>query len=79
MDSRTYQTKSIEQAAAIMAVSKIDPRISFNESGLATFSFPQLPAVIEVVMQYETGFMVDARTVLNTRNQLFKRVRGGRI
>jgi hypothetical protein len=77
MDSRTYQTKNIEQAAAIKTQVKIDPAISFDETGLATFTFPQTPEVVAVVMAYDTGILVDARTVLNTRNQLFRRIKGG--
>lgn len=52
--------------------------ISFNEAGIATFSFPGLPEVIDVVLGYESGIQAEARKLLNTRNQLFKRVRGGR-
>lgn len=76
--TRTYQTKHIEQAAAITTITKIDPQISFDESRLATFTFPENPEVTAVVMNYESGIQADAKTVLNTRNQLFKRVRGGR-
>lgn len=78
MDTRTYKTKNIEQAATIKTDAKVDPAISFDESGLATFTFPQTPEVVAVVLNYDTGVLVDARTVLNTRNQLFRRVKGVR-
>jgi hypothetical protein len=76
---RPYQTKNIEQAATIQTVTKADPLISFDDSGIATFTFPGTFEVASVVMMYENGIQVDARTLLCFRNQLFKRIRGGRI
>ena len=76
--TRPYQTKNIEQAATIQTATGIEPDLSFDGSGLATFSFPPAPEVSQIVMNYESGISVDARTLLNTRNQLFKRVKGGR-
>jgi hypothetical protein len=76
--SRTYQTKNIEQASTIKTIAKADPDISFDESGLATFTFPETPEVTAVVMRYESGVQADAKTLLNTRNQLFRRVKGVR-
>lgn len=76
---RPYQTKNIEQAATIQTVTLIDPMISFDDSGLATFTFPGTLEVATVIMLYESGIQVDARTVLNKRNQLYKRLRGGRL
>jgi hypothetical protein len=75
--TRTYQTKNIEQAATIQSVTDHHPEISFDEAGIATFTFPLTPAVTEVVMQYENGLQADARKLLTTRNMLFKRIRGG--
>lgn len=75
---RPYQTKNIEQAATIMTVTKANPLISFDYSGIATFTFPGSFEVATVVMLYESGIQVDARTLLSIRNQLFKRIRGGR-
>jgi hypothetical protein len=73
---RHYKTKSIEQASTIKTAKKLDPELSFDETGIATFTFPEKPEVVNVVMNYEFGFLVDARTVLNTRNQLLRRVKG---
>ncbi|WP_041532190.1 hypothetical protein [Pelobacter propionicus] len=76
--ARTYQTRNIEQASAIKTIARIDPEISFDESAIATFTFPETSEVIDVVLRYEAGIMANARTLLNTRNQLFRRVKGGR-
>jgi len=74
---RPYQTKNIEQAATIQTVTKIEPFISFDDSGIATFTFPGTFEVANVVMLYEHSIHVDARSLLSIRNQLFKRIRGG--
>ena len=76
--NRQYHTRNIEQAAAIQTVSKIEPVISWSESRLATFTFPSTEEVINAVLNYESGISVDARTCLDTRNQLFKRAKGVR-
>lgn len=75
--SRTYQTKNIELAATIQTVTGIDPAISFDGSGLAMFTFPGTPEVLELVIQYDAGIQTDARKLLSNRNQLFKRIRWG--
>jgi len=75
--TRPYATKNIEQASTIQAATKIAPAIFFDNTGLGTFSFPASPAVTAVVLAYESGILVDARTLLTTRNQLFKRIKGG--
>lgn len=76
---RPYQTKNIEQAATIQTVTGIDPIISFDGSGMATFTFSGTPEVFETVINYDTGIQADARKLLNNRNQLFKRIRGWRL
>jgi hypothetical protein len=76
--TRPYQTRNIEQASVIIVVTKIDPLISFDDAGIATFTFPSSFEVANVIMMYESGINVDARTILSIRNQLFKRIRGGR-
>ena len=76
--TRPYQTKNIDLASTIKAVTGIDPDICFNGSGIATLEFPMTNAVAHVVMSYESGIHVEARTLLAVRNQLYKRVRGGR-
>ena len=75
---RTYRTKNIEQAATIQAVTGFTPEIIFDETGLACFCFPVNDEVISVVMRYDSGIPVDARSVLTIRNQLYKRIKGGR-
>lgn len=76
--TRLYHTKNVELASTIMTVTGFDPLISFDGSGLAIFGFPFLPEVLEVIFDYDTGIQADARKLLNNRNQLFKRIRGGR-
>lgn len=76
--TRIYQTKNIERAATIMTVTGYDPLVSFDVSGLAIFGFPFLPEVLDVIYLYDTGIQADAQKLLNNRNQLFKRIRGGR-
>lgn len=70
-----YKIKSLELAASIKAVTSLDPSISFDEKGFGYFTFPETAAVIAVVMGYESDLQVNAREVLNTRNELFKRIR----
>lgn len=73
--TRPYQTKNIEQAATIQTVTLLEPAISFDSSGLATFSFPATPEVIELVLRYDSGIQADARKLLNSRNRLYKLIR----
>jgi hypothetical protein len=75
--SRPYKTKNIDIAATIQAVTRITPEISYEHDGLALFTFPSTEGVISAFMGYESSLEVDARTLLTTRNQLFKRIRGG--
>ena len=81
MDARTYSTKSIEIGSTIKAVTGIDPDPCFNDgTGIATFEFPLTQAVADVVMQYESGsLLVDARTLLTVRNQLYRRIKRGTL
>jgi hypothetical protein len=73
--SRQYLTKSIEQAAAIITYTKEEPLLSFGEDGKVTFLFSQTDKVTEVVMSYENS---EARVLLETRNNLFRRMRVGK-
>ena len=77
----TYQTKNLELGITIKTCTVIDPDICFDGQGIAILEFPLTQAVADVVMRYEseTGVMVNARTILNVRNQIYRRVRGGRI
>lgn len=78
MDARTYTTKNLELGATIKAVTGIDADVSIKENGIATLEFPMVQAVADVVMRYESGILVDARTVLTIRNQMYRRIKGGR-
>ena len=73
--SRHYLTKSIEQAAAIITYAKEEPMLSFGEDGKVTFAFNQTDKVTDVVMSYENS---EARVLLDCRNNLFRRMRGGK-
>lgn len=77
MDARTYQTKNLEIGSTIKTITGLDPDISFDGQGMATLQYPMTQAVSDVVMRFESGIQVDARTVLTVRNQIYKRVRGG--
>ena len=77
MDSRTYKTKNLELGSTIKVVAAIDPVFNFDDLGIATLEFPMSQAVADVVMRFESGILVDARTLLTVRNQLYRRVRGG--
>lgn len=77
MDARTYQTKNLELGSTIKTLTKLDPDISFDGQGIATLEFPMTQAVADVVMKYESGILVDARTLLTVRNQMYRRIRGG--
>lgn len=78
MDARTYRTKNIELGSTIKTVAVISPDISFDGQGIATLEFPMTQAVADVVMRYESGILVDARTLLTVRNQMYRRIKGGR-
>ncbi len=73
--SRHYLTKSIEQAAAIITYTKEEPMLSFGEDGKVTFAFNQTDKVTAIVMGYENS---EARILLDCRNNLFRRMRGGK-
>ena len=76
--SPTYQTKNLELGITIYTVTGTSPDICFHDgSGIATLEFPMTQAVADVVMRYESGILVDARTILTVRNQIYRRVRGG--
>lgn len=75
--SRTYQTKNLELGSTIKSVTGIDPDINFDDQGIATLEYTMCQTVADVVMQYESGIKVDARTLLTVRNQLYRRVRQG--
>ena len=81
METRTYCTKSIEISTTIKAITGIDPDPCFHDgTGIATFEFPLTQAVADVVMRYESGsLLVDARTLLTVRNQLYRRIKRGTI
>lgn len=81
MDSRTYTTKNIELGSAIKTVAHVDPDVCFHDgSGIASLEFPLTQAVADVVMRYESGsLLVDARTLLTVRNQLYRRIKRGTI
>ena len=72
---RQYLTKSVEQAAAILTYTKEEPTLSFGEDGKVTFAFNQTDKVTDVVMSYENS---EARVLLDCRNNLFRRMRGGK-
>lgn len=77
--TRPFQTKNIELASTIKTLSGIDPDICFDGQGIATLEFTMNQAVADVVMNYESGrLLVEPRTLLTVRNQLYRRVRGGR-
>lgn len=78
MDARTYRTTNLELGSTIKAVEKIDPGLTFDAQGIATLEFPMSQGVTDVVLRYESGILVDARTILTVRNQLYRRVREGR-
>lgn len=76
--TRPYQTKSFEIGSTIKTKTGIDPDIYFDDQGIATLEFPMNQAVIDVVMGYESGrLLVEPRTLLTVRNQLYRRIRGG--
>ena len=77
--TRPYQTKSFEIGSTIKSITGVDPDISFDGQGIATLEFPMTQAVADVVINYESGrLLVEPRTLLTVRNQLYRRIRGGR-
>lgn len=77
MRPSTIKTQSIDHAATIQAVTGTEPTIDHGGQ-LSTFTFPATQAVKDVLVGYETGLKVEARRLLAVRNQLFRRLRGGR-
>ncbi len=77
MRPSTIETQNIDLAATIQAVTGTEPTIT-QGGPLATFTFPAAQIVKDVLVGYETGLQIEARRLLATRNQLFRRLRGGR-
>jgi hypothetical protein len=73
----TITTRSIDAASYVMATTDIDCSVIFAGS-LASFSFPSDFATRDALVSYECGGQVEGKQLLAIRNQLFRRIKGGR-
>lgn len=70
--------KSIDVAATVQAATGQTPELLFEGGSIATFVFNNSPEVVQSLALYEIGLNVDAKNLLTVRNQLFRRLKGGR-
>jgi hypothetical protein len=77
LQTNFINTRSIDVAAFIIAVSKQDCTISFAGGAIGTFSFESNSSTRDALISYETGGMVEGKLLFESRNQLFRRIRGG--
>lgn len=79
MRPETIGTTNIDVAASIQTVTGIIPEIAYQDGAvIASFMFPATPAVRKALVGYETGLNLEAKRLLSTRNQLFRRLKGVR-
>jgi hypothetical protein len=71
-------TQNLNIAAYIMAVAGDDCQISFSGNGRASFIFQSNPATRNALLNYEQGGLVEGAKLLRLRDQLFRRIRGGK-
>lgn len=74
----TITTRSIDTASYVMAATGVDCSIIFTGS-MASFAFPSDFATRDALVSYECGGQVEGKKLLEIRNQLFRRIKGGRI
>lgn len=70
-------TKSIDLASFIAAKTGKECRVMFSGS-VASFEFPNDLETRDCLISYECGGEVEGRKLLEIRNQLFRRLKGGR-
>lgn len=71
--------QNVDIAAVIQTATGIEPVLSFGDgSGLANFTFPADHCIMETLVQYEQQLQLEAKRLLSVRNQLFRRLKGGR-
>lgn len=75
----TYKTTDLDMGTIIKHVTGVDPIISYDTQRIATLTFPCNQAVTDVVMRFESGITIDAKTLLTIRRQLYRRVKSARI
>ena len=71
------KTRSIDTASYIMAVSGQDCTVSFSDD-IASFCFESNLVTRDALVGFETGGEVEGKRLLEIRNQLFRRIKGGR-
>ena len=71
------KTQSIDLAAYVSAKTGRDCQITF-ESHIASFSFENNFETSGALVSYQCGGEAEGRKILEIRNQLFRRIRGGR-
>ena len=78
-DQRTITIKSLDRASIIEAdTAETSTTIYNGQTRLFEFQFPSTPAVCDCLIQMEQGLMVDALKLLECRNRLFRKLKGGR-
>ena len=78
-DQRKITIKSLDRASVIEADTDETPAMIYNgQTRLFEFQFPSTPAVRDCLIQIEQGLKVDALLLLECRNRLFRKLKGGR-
>lgn len=71
--------KSVDVASVLHTVTGQEPELLYESgSTVATFLFKHSDEIMNTLALHEIGLQVDAKTLLTNRNQLFRRLKGGR-
>jgi len=77
---KSIRLGKLDTAAAVEAATDISPAVIFPDggNGLAVFEFPCTPEVMDALVMFEQGLMVDAQKLIRCRLHLLRRAKGGR-
>lgn len=78
--SKMIRLSKVDTAATIEADTDISPEVIFPDgsNGLAVFEFPATPEVVNALVMFEQGLMVNAQKLLRCRLHLLRRAKGGK-
>lgn len=76
--TKFIQTRSIDTASYIMACTGQDCTITFAGGSIASFQFESNIMTRDALVSFECGGETEGKKLLEIRNQLFRRIKGGR-
>jgi hypothetical protein len=77
--NQPIKIKSVDVASVLQKVTGEEPELMYESgSTVATFLFKHSDKIMNTLAMYEIGLQVDAKDLLAIRNQLFRRLKGGR-